>query len=57
MMSNKELAVQLYSAFLQSAATIASSPNCHESIRTPSLDEMVEQVEALTEKLSRVQDK
>lgn len=56
-MSNKELAVQLYSAFLQSVSIIAASPNCHNSIRTPTLDEMVEQVGILTEKLSCIQDK
>lgn len=55
-MTNKELAVQLYSAFLQSAATIAASPNQHEDVRTPTLDEIVTQVELLTEKLSRIED-
>ncbi len=55
-MTNKELAVQLYSAFMQSAAILCASPNFHGKVATPSLDEMVEQVEKLTAKLSHIQD-
>lgn len=54
-MSNKELAVQLYSAILQTSATVASNPNYHGTIVIPSLDAAVEQVALLTEKLSCVQ--
>lgn len=55
-MSNKELAVQLYSAILQASATVASSPNYHVTIKIPSLDDAVDQVAKLTEKLSHVED-
>lgn len=56
-MSNKELAVQLYSAILQSASIIASNPNFQQSLILPTLDEAVNQVEQLTELLSRIKDK
>lgn len=55
-MSNKELAVQLYSAILQSGAIVASNPNYQGTIVLPSLDDAVNQVAQLTEKLSRIQD-
>lgn len=55
-MSNKELAVQLYSAILQASAIVASNPNCHDTIRIPTLDSAVEQVAQLAEKLSRIED-
>ncbi len=55
-MSNKELAVQLYSAILQSAATVMSNPNYKEITKIPTLDDAVEQVALLTEKLSSIKD-
>lgn len=55
-MTNKELAVQLYSAILQSGSIVASNPNYKGTIVLPSLDDAVDQVAQLTEKLSRVQD-
>jgi len=54
--TNKELAVELYSAFLISSGSIFSSPNFKGTIKFPSNDEMVEQVQELTAKLSRIQD-
>lgn len=56
-MTNKELAVQLYSAILHSCATVASNPNFKTNIKTPTLDEAVDQVAQLTEKLSRIENK
>ena len=55
-MSNKELAVQLYPAIMQSCAIVASNPNYQGTIVLPSLDDAVDQVAQLTEKLSRIQD-
>lgn len=56
-MTNKELAVQLYSTILQCAATVASSPNYRGTITIPSLDDAVGQVAQLTEKLSSIENK
>lgn len=55
-MSNKELAVQLYSAILQSAAIVMSNPNYKGTVKIPALDDAVEQVALLTEKLSSIKD-
>lgn len=55
-MTNKELAVQLYSAIMQSTATVASNPNYRGTIVLPSLDDAVDQVAKLAEMLSRIQD-
>ena len=55
--TNKELAVELYSAFLISSGNTFSSPNFTGTIRFPSNDEMVEQINELTTKLSRIEDK
>lgn len=54
--TNKELAVELYSAFLISSGSLFSIPNFKGTIKFPSNDEMVEQVQELTAKLSRIQD-
>lgn len=54
--TNKELAVELYSAFLISSGSFFSSPNFKDTIKFPSNDEMVEQIQELTAKLSRIQD-
>lgn len=55
-MTNKELAVRLYSAILQSSAAVTSNPNFTGTVKTPTLDEAVDQVAQLTEKLSRIKD-
>ncbi len=54
--TNKELAVELYSAFLISSANIFSSPNFKGTIKYPTNDEMVAQIKELTVKLSTIQD-
>lgn len=60
-MTNKELAVQLYSSFLQAAAIINASPNLDlqraKAIHLPTSDEMVATVKELTEKLASIEDK
>lgn len=54
-MTNKELAVQLYIANIQANATIISSPNyTGKIVKMPEIDEMVDCVSELTEKLSRI---
>lgn len=54
--TNKELAVELYSAFLISSGSMLSSPNFKGTIKYPTNDEMVEQIRELTVKLSTIQD-
>lgn len=54
--TNKELAVELYSAFLISSGNLLSSPNFKGKIHFPTTDEMVDQIRELTAKLSAVQD-
>lgn len=54
--TNKELAVELYSAFLISSGNMISSPNFRGTVKFPTNDEMVEQIKELTAKLSTVQD-
>ena len=54
--TNKELAVELYSAFLISSGNLYSSPNYEGTVKLPSVDDMVQQVKELTAKLSSVQD-
>ena len=54
--TNKELAVELYSAFLISSGNLYSSPNYKGTVKLPSVDDMVQQVKELTAKLSSVQD-
>lgn len=56
-MSNKELAVHLYSAFLQAAAQVVASPNsASPSVKLPTTDEMIAVVKELTEKLATIQN-
>jgi hypothetical protein len=55
--SNKELAVELYSAFLVSMSNILSNPNYNGPAEGPSFDEMAAGVEKLTEKLSKIPEK
>lgn len=54
--TNKELAVELYSAFLISSGSLLSNPNCPDKISFPTNDQMIEQIKELTAKLSTVQD-
>ena len=54
--TNKELAVELYSAFLISSGSLFSSPNFKGKISYPTNDEMVAQIKELTAKLSTIQD-
>jgi hypothetical protein len=56
MLTNKELAVQLYSAFLQAASTVTASPNVKGNIavKLPTNDEMVAAVKELAEKLATI---
>ena len=51
-MNNKELAVQLYSAYLQ--ASVLSVPKNQEVVKLPTNAEMVEAIKELTELLSDV---
>lgn len=55
-MSNKELAVRLYSSLLQASSVASANPNFHGIVKTPTLDEAVEQVAQLAEKLSHLED-
>lgn len=52
--TNKELAVELYSAFLISSSNVVSNPNYKGTIQLPTNDDMIEQVNDLTAKLSEI---
>ncbi len=54
--TNKELAVEVYSAFLISSGHLFSNPNCSGTIKLPTTDEMAEAIEELTKKLSSIQE-
>lgn len=54
--TNKELAIELYSAYLQCYGALSSNPNAKEIIRVPNNDEMAEQIADLTKKLSKIPD-
>ncbi len=54
--TNKELAIEHYSAFLQCYGTLLSNPNAKGSVSVPNNDEMVAQIADLTKKLSKVPD-
>lgn len=54
--TNKELAVELYSAFLVASATIYSNPGFQGTVKLPTNDHMVEQIQELTTKLAQVQN-
>lgn len=54
--TNKELAVELYSAFLISSGNMFSSPNFKGTVKFPTNDEMVEHIRKIAAKLSTVQD-
>lgn len=53
-MTNKELAVQLYTALLQ--ARVSASMEAHKSIVLPSADAAVQDIAELAEKLSHIDD-
>lgn len=55
-MSNKELAVQLYSAILQASATVASSSNAHGTVMIPTHEKAVDEIAELAEMLARIED-
>lgn len=53
--SNKELAVQLYCAYLQASITLKASPNNKASTASmPNFDTVVDDIKKLTEKLSTI---
>ncbi len=54
--SNKELAVELYSAFLKCAGGTLSSPNFKGTITLPTSKQMVEEVKLITDLLKDVKD-
>ena len=54
--SNKELAVELYSAFLISSGSFFSSPNYSGTVKYPTNDEMIEQINEIASKLSCLKD-
>jgi len=55
--TNKELAVDLYCAFLQSSGSLFSSPNIKgNNIKYPSVDEMIETIKEMQQKLSTIKD-
>jgi hypothetical protein len=54
--TNKELAIELYSAYLQCFGTLSSNPNTNGIVRAPNNDEMTEQIADLTKKLSKIPD-
>lgn len=56
-MTNKELAVRLYCASIQAAATVASNSNFAKTAQIPTNDKMVSEIEKLTEMLARIEDK
>lgn len=56
-MTNKELAVQLYTSHLQAQATILSNPNHAASkVKTPTYEDMVEDVRKIASLLSEISD-
>lgn len=54
--TNKELAVELYCAFMQASGAMFSSPNYTGTVNWPSVDEMVNTIKDMQEKLSFVED-
>lgn len=54
--SNKELAVELYCAFLSCSGSLFSNPNFSGKIQFPTNNDMAENIRELTEKLSTIQD-
>lgn len=54
--TNKELAVELYSAFLVDTGSIASSPNFSGAFKLPTTEQMIDIIKEMTEKLSTIQD-
>lgn len=55
--SNKELAVELYSAILNAAATISASPRATAgTVQVPTLESAVDEVAKCAKLLSRIPD-
>jgi len=54
--TNKELAVELYSAFLIASGSLLASPNFSGKIQFPTTDQMIETIKELQEKLSTLKD-
>ena len=55
-MTNKELAVQIYTALLNANAAVFSNPNFGGTAGTPSFDTIEKEVADLTARLSRIKD-
>jgi hypothetical protein len=53
--SNKELAVELYCAIIQAAATVAANSN-NSAVSIPTAEEAVERVSQISELLAKVKD-
>lgn len=54
--TNKELAVELYCAFLQASGTISASTKFSGSVKLPTVDEMVNIIKDMEQKLSAIKD-
>lgn len=54
--TNKELAVELYCAFLQSSGSMFASPNFKGTVNFPTVDEMISTIKEMEEKLSTIKD-
>lgn len=55
-MTNKELAVQLYSSLLQARAFVYSNPKFEGPVGTPSFETAVEEIGKLTKLLAAIKD-
>lgn len=56
-MTNKELAVQVWTALLQATATLAASPNFSVDAVIPSPQRAVDEISALADMLSQIEEK
>ena len=54
--TNKELAVELYCAFLKSSGSMFASPNFKGTIKYPTVDEMINVIKEMEEKLSTIKE-
>lgn len=54
--TNKELAVEVYSAFLIARGSICSNPNFQETIIIPNAEEMAATIAEIADKLSAIED-
>lgn len=56
-MTNKELAVQLYSSILQASATVISNPNyAGKTVKVPTAEEAVQAVQEIALLLSQIEN-